>query len=46
MFSLDDLQERLQDNLIAYLSDLPNDLTDGVCQVVVDTFRESEECVA
>jgi hypothetical protein len=34
------LQEQLQENLIAYLDGFPDNLIDGVCQVVVDTFRE------
>jgi hypothetical protein len=37
-----ELQEQLQENLITYLDGLPNTLVDGICQVVVDTFRESE----
>jgi hypothetical protein len=39
---LENLQEQLQDNLITYLSELPDSLIDGVCQVVVDTFKESK----
>lgn len=40
--NLDDLQEQLQDNLITYLSDLPESLIDGVCGIVVETFREAK----
>lgn len=35
------LETQLQDNLITYLDGLPNTLVDGICQVVVDTFKES-----
>lgn len=40
--NLDNLQAQLQDNLITYLSDLPDSLIDGVCQVVVDTFKDNK----
>lgn len=34
-----ELQQLLQDNLITYLDEMPSDLIDGVCQVIVDTFN-------
>jgi len=34
-----DLQEQLQENLRAYLDGMSDELLDGICQVVVDTFH-------
>ncbi len=39
---MNNLETQLQDNLITYLDGLPNTLVDGICQVVVDTFKENE----
>jgi hypothetical protein len=36
-----ELREQLQQNLITYLDELPSDLVDGVCKVVVDTFNDA-----
>jgi len=34
-----DLQEQLQENLRTYLDGMNDELLDGICQVVVDTFH-------
>jgi hypothetical protein len=40
--NLESLREQLQSDLITYLSDtLPEDEMNFVCQIVVDTFKES-----
>jgi hypothetical protein len=36
--TLNELQEQLQENLITYLDEMPAELIDGVCQVIVKTF--------
>lgn len=33
-----ELQEQLQENLRTYLDGMNDELLDGICQVVVDTF--------
>jgi hypothetical protein len=36
--TINELQEQLQENLITYLDEMPAELIDGVCQVIVKTF--------
>lgn len=36
--TLQELKEQLQENLLAYLDGHDQELLDGVCQTVVDTF--------
>jgi len=38
-----DLQEQLQENLRTYLDGMSDELLDGICQVVVDTFHTALE---
>ena len=38
-----DLQEQLQENLRTYLDGMSEQILDGVCQIVMDTFRASLE---
>jgi len=38
-----DLQEQLQENLRTYLDGMNDELLDGICQVVVDTFHTALE---
>lgn len=38
-----DLQEQLQENLRTYLDGMSDEILDDVCQIVVDTFRASED---
>jgi len=35
-----EISENLQENLIAYLDGQPQDLIDGVCQIIVDKLKE------
>jgi hypothetical protein len=37
--TINELQEQLQNNLITYLDEMPAELIDGVCQVIVETFN-------
>ena len=34
--------EQLQENLMTFLDGMNDEILDGVCQVVVDTFKEFE----
>ncbi len=34
--------EQLQENLMTFLDGMSDEVLDGVCQVVVDTFKEFE----
>ena len=34
--------EQLQYNLVSYLDGMSDEILDGVCQVVLDTFKEFE----
>ncbi len=34
--------EQLQENLMTFLDGMNDEVLDGVCQVVVDTFKELE----
>jgi len=34
--------EQLQENLMTFLDGMSDEVLDGVCQVVVDTFKELE----
>ncbi len=34
------LREQLQENLISYLDGMSDEILDGVCQVVISTFKE------
>jgi hypothetical protein len=36
------LREQLQYNLVSYLDGMSDEILDGVCQVVLDTFKEFE----
>jgi hypothetical protein len=38
---VEDLQEKLQENLITYLDGMPEEFIDKVCQIVVDTINEN-----
>ena len=38
-----ELQEQLQENLRTYLDGMNDELLDGICQVVVDTFHTALE---
>lgn len=38
-----DLQEQLQENLRTYLDGMSDELLDGICQIVVDTFHTALE---
>jgi hypothetical protein len=38
----EELRQRLQDNLLAYLDGMPEDVLDKVCQIVIDTVMETK----
>tara|TARA_R100001086_G_scaffold209083_1_gene124835 strand:- start:191 stop:319 length:129 start_codon:yes stop_codon:yes gene_type:complete len=37
---LRNISENLQENLIAYLDGQPQELIDGVCEIIIDTLKE------
>ena len=40
--NLELLREQLQYNLVSYLDGMNDEILDGVCQVVISTFKELE----
>ena len=40
MSNLDNLKEQLQDNLIAYLDGMDNQIVDDICNIVINTINE------
>lgn len=40
--NLELLREQLQENLVIYLDGMSDEMLDGVCQIIVSTFKELE----